>query len=540
MIKKLLFIMVCTIMLGLLSADTIPGGNVSGIWYAANSPYYIAGNITIQNGNTLTIEPAVDIEFQGDYSLTVNGFLEAVGSDTDSISFFPVNINVGWAGIRFINAADSSHLVYCTVRNAGDSAGFEGEGGIYCSNSNPVISYCNIHDNTTGDDVHGGGIGLVNSSGPEIAHCTITGNLGSYGGGIHIDNSTVTITDCFFSDNASIFGGGIYLSNSQVTLDSCDINNSWGVSWGGGIYGENSTLILLDCIISDNSVNRDGGGICLDNTDATLTDCSIYNNSCPNSGYVGGGIGCINSGSTVDLSYCAFWDNYSYDYGGAVGLETGFNNSLTVDHCTFYRNDVYSWGDAIYIGSSGQGTIHNSIFNRNRVSGVHYAIWNAGALTSLTYTCFHDNINDIAYPPAGFGILDTINYNGDSCDIYFNLFVDPMFEDTASRDFHLTENSPCIDAGDPSYPLDPDSTICDMGAYWFDQTGVVEYPVVKHANNCDFLGSTVFSGPLQLPEGVQYKVLDITGRVIAPGKIKPGIYFIEIDGHITQKVIKVR
>ena len=30
--------------------------------------------------------------------------------------------------------------------------------------------------------------------------------------------------------------------------------------------------------------------------------------------------------------------------------------------------------------------------------------------------------------------------------------------------------SPCIDAGDPNSPLDPDSTIADMGAFYFDQS----------------------------------------------------------------------
>jgi hypothetical protein len=36
------------------------------------------------------------------------------------------------------------------------------------------------------------------------------------------------------------------------------------------------------------------------------------------------------------------------------------------------------------------------------------------------------------------------------------------------------------------------------------------------------------------------KVFDITGRVVEPTKIQPGIYFIEVDGKITKKVIKVR
>lgn len=54
------------------------------------------------------------------------------------------------------------------------------------------------------------------------------------------------------------------------------------------------------------------------------------------------------------------------------------------------------------------------------------------------------------------------------------------------------------------------------------------------------LPATIISGPLLLPEGNIYKVFDITGRTIEPNKIKPGIYFIEIDGKITRKVVKVR
>jgi uncharacterized lipoprotein YehR (DUF1307 family) len=53
-------------------------------------------------------------------------------------------------------------------------------------------------------------------------------------------------------------------------------------------------------------------------------------------------------------------------------------------------------------------------------------------------------------------------------------------------------------------------------------------------------GATIFSGPLLFPKGINCKVFDITGRVVMPDKIKQGIYFIEVDGKITQKVVKVR
>jgi hypothetical protein len=52
--------------------------------------------------------------------------------------------------------------------------------------------------------------------------------------------------------------------------------------------------------------------------------------------------------------------------------------------------------------------------------------------------------------------------------------------------------------------------------------------------------TTIFRGPLQLPAGKKCKVFDITGRIVEPDKIQPGIYFIEVDGELVQKVVKVR
>jgi hypothetical protein len=36
-----------------LFADTIPGGDVSGVWHKANSPFFMAGDITIPASDTL-------------------------------------------------------------------------------------------------------------------------------------------------------------------------------------------------------------------------------------------------------------------------------------------------------------------------------------------------------------------------------------------------------------------------------------------------------------------------------------------------------
>ncbi|MBL7192058.1 hypothetical protein ISS30_10210 [bacterium] len=66
--------------------------------------------------------------------------------------------------------------------------------------------------------------------------------------------------------------------------------------------------------------------------------------------------------------------------------------------------------------------------------------------------------------------MNSVNANGDSCDAFFNIFEDPLFYSTfGDSAFYLTENSPCIDAGDPESPLDPDSTIADIGAIYYNK-----------------------------------------------------------------------
>ncbi|UCG93012.1 MAG: hypothetical protein JSV97_04720 [candidate division WOR-3 bacterium] len=52
--------------------------------------------------------------------------------------------------------------------------------------------------------------------------------------------------------------------------------------------------------------------------------------------------------------------------------------------------------------------------------------------------------------------------------------------------------------------------------------------------------TVIISGPLLLPDDKKCVVVDITGRVVAPDKILPGIYFVMSDNRVVQKVIKAR
>jgi len=101
--------------------------------------------------------------------------------------------------------------------------------------------------------------------------------------------------------------------------------------------------------------------------------------------------------------------------------------------------------------------------------------------------------------------LVTTNYNGDSCDVGYNIFLDPLFEDPGSGNYQITwtnwptpdsTKSPCIDAGDPASPHDPDSTITDMGCYFFFNQQVPS--IQLSASVLDF-GDVVCGQTAQLP-----------------------------------------
>ena len=74
--------------------------------------------------------------------------------------------------------------------------------------------------------------------------------------------------------------------------------------------------------------------------------------------------------------------------------------------------------------------------------------------------------------------------------------------------------------------------------YEYNPEGVEEYRSSNEVKHNFF--PTVFTGPLLLPEGVNCRVFDITGRAVLPQQVKPGVYFVEVDGEIRQKVVKVR
>lgn len=68
--------------------------------------------------------------------------------------------------------------------------------------------------------------------------------------------------------------------------------------------------------------------------------------------------------------------------------------------------------------------------------------------------------------------------------------------------------------------------------------GVIEDKKVPRGKS--FSQTSIINGPLILPEGKDYRIFDILGRDIRTKKLNPGIYFVEIDGNLSWKIIKIR
>jgi hypothetical protein len=73
--------------------------NVSGVisdditWTFQNSPYLITNNVRVNSGATLTIDPGVEVLFNGSFSVQIFGELQAVGTNNSMIKFSSASQN---------------------------------------------------------------------------------------------------------------------------------------------------------------------------------------------------------------------------------------------------------------------------------------------------------------------------------------------------------------------------------------------------------------------------------------------------------------
>ena len=338
---------------------------------------------------------------------------------------------------------------------------------------------------------------IGSSDDSELSYCYITGcSLG----GINCYYVDISISHCTIVDNIANWGGGIYLSSAGPVISDCFISGNYSGNNGGGIYCTHSNPEIIDCIISENR-------------------CEGYG-----SGKGGGGV-CFNHFSNGSISGCAIFDNSSGFYGG--GISCNDESNPAIGNCTISGNSSDLSGAGILICWASPSIVNTIVEGNTGSTGVYLY---ASPEASISYGDFYNNEYgdfraDSLPLPEGLGEIVTINANGDSCDIYFNIFENPLYYSiTGDSAFHLTEDSPCIDAGDPESPLDPDGTCADIGAFYFHHTtGVKAAP--KEKIPASYSLSSPFPNPFNpetnlifdLPQAgyVTLVIYDIQGRGVA-------------------------
>jgi hypothetical protein len=114
------------------------------------------------------------------------------------------------------------------------------------------------------------------------------------------------------------------------------------------------------------------------------------------------------------------------------------------------NNTFFSNGTAI--STNSDITITNDIFSTNNTALSTQTTQTA--LSQISYNDFFAN-----------GANGVANLDSHSIPNSLKLDANPLFVDTANRDFHLQPSSPCVNAGNPLYPNSFDSSTFDMGAY---------------------------------------------------------------------------
>ena len=88
-------------------------------WSKTNSPYILSGNLLIEKGKTLTINPGVEIRLDNEYYIQVEGKLSAIGTKNNMIIFTSNKKDPkpgDWGSIIFANNADNgSSIEYCKI-----------------------------------------------------------------------------------------------------------------------------------------------------------------------------------------------------------------------------------------------------------------------------------------------------------------------------------------------------------------------------------------------------------------------------------------
>ncbi len=283
-----------------------------------------------------------------------------------------------------------------------------------------------------GMERHGGGIFLVNQTGPafmtpmEIRNCHVTGNSAWDGCGVLVRYAAATFEDCVFDNNVSVatfpVGACALLIQAQVfhTMKflRCSFRQhttpnvlKFGTSW-------DPTIFVEDCLFEQNS----GEWVLLVSAYQAVIDRNVFRQNTASTGVL-----VVNQGTTLPcrIDSCVFDGNncagrlitlaYSFPAADFLG-NTIVNNVVGSQNAVVEVSGFVHTSDTIIKGNARQ--------SGGPVMTPFVQLWSQGTLT-------YANSNIQGMPGVGPNVVD----------------VAPMFVDAANGDYRLKPDSPMVDAG---------------------------------------------------------------------------------------------
>ncbi|MEL6823187.1 MAG: FlgD immunoglobulin-like domain containing protein, partial [Calditrichota bacterium] len=417
----------------------------------------------------------------------------------------------------------------------------------------PKLEWLVISNNTVDDPIintdGGGGIGCIVAS-PVIRNVTVVNNqtLGprSTGGGIWLFFSNAILSDVKVIGNSSgDCCGGVHIDVGSPIMQRILIKGNKAVASTGGISIGSSNAKLTDAVIDSNYALR-AGGMVTGNGAPTLKNVSITRNWTGPTGEGGG----LSIAMDADLSS---WENVRIEgnraglRGGGVEIDAISTDTIYISNLTVVNNSVDSFdGGGIYIRNL------RPVFNNVTVTGNSAprnggGIFGRGTLKPILVNCIvYGNTSSTTevHIEDGDIIIAHSNIRGEVNGVTLtdgaalnwldgNINADPLFADTLARDYTLSANSPCIDAGTAFLEIAgellldlPSSeylgTAPDMGSAEFDPSVNID-PIV----NNQFTSFELFQNypnpfnpqteiAFQLPdtEFVTLNIFDVTGKLV--------------------------
>jgi parallel beta-helix repeat protein len=322
-------------------------------------------------------------------------------SETETITGPAAGVTVSGGGLSRVFQVDGlvtasiSGLTITGGKTAGNGGGVQNYGSLTLSN-------CRVNGNSLTSNPYGqtAGGGLYNGGTLTLTNCTVSGNSAPIGGGVangrfSNQGQMLTMTNSTVSDNSAsnpAFGGGGVRNAGTATLSNCNLSGNTG-SYGGGLYNfAGATVTLANCIVSGNSAKGGGGVFNFARGTITLTNSSLTDNSASGgigSIYFGGG-GIQNTGfATITLTNCTVSGNSSNNSGG--GVMNAYGSTATLSNCTVSGNSANGNGGGLS-NLGVNGTAPTMTLSSSTVSG-NSAVAGGGLFNQGTLTVASSNIS---------------------------------------------------------------------------------------------------------------------------------------------------